>query len=149
MKIFAFVALLAFVATPLLTAQTMGTSAAKEQVKDPVAKLVAIIKKTNKITAGINDAASAEAAVPALKKCRERVIAMQPELEKALSSMSPEQSAELFISLAVAAGEAQKDVERIRANGFYGCEALKKLLTETAKVEIKADGAPAETPCVD
>lgn len=149
MKTFAIVALSAFVAAPLLPAQSIGTPAAKETVTDPVAKLKAIIKRTNKITAGINDKATAEAAVPALKKCRERIAAMQPELEKALSNMSPEQGMEFFLTLAAMAADAKEDADRIRANDYYGCAALKALMSESENIEINASGAPVGMPQID
>lgn len=114
-----------------LTAQAQEAEApAAAAVAQPNAlkEFTAVMNELTDLLRGVTDKATAEAAVPALEKLRNRMEASEGELEATLESLPEEQQMAVALSMMSTLGALSEHAERLEKNGFYGCTAFAELL---------------------
>lgn len=114
-----------------LTAQAQEAEApAAAAVAQPNAlkEFTAVMNELTNLLRGVTDKATADAAVPALEKLRNRMEASEGELEATLESLPEEQQMAVALSMMSTLGALSEHAERLEKNGFYGSAAFAELL---------------------
>lgn len=114
-----------------LTAQAQEAEApAAAAVAQPNAlkEFTAVMTELTDLLRGVTDKATADAAVPALEKLKERMEACEGELEAAMENLPEEQQLALAMSMMGTLGALSEHAERLEKNGFYGSAAFAELL---------------------
>lgn len=114
-----------------LTAQAQEAEApAAAAVAQPNAlkEFTAVMNELTDLLRGVTDKATADAAVPALEKLRNRMEASESELEATLESLPEEQQMAVALSMMSTLGALSEHAERLEKNGFYGSAAFAELL---------------------